>query len=200
MDESAYRSDHPDVLAAWEKLHDDTRAWSRAVSELSEQCGFGTRYIMSGPHLVGFPVPDDGAAPEGWRIRDGRGMAYLVPDRRRKIGKQIAARMAEVGACPTTADLPGMPDGVSVPKDDQSGPWTHTTHHPQGHVLLDGYLWCRWALGADLVERPKPEKGDGVLTLFQRTFFDPALWERVRMSEYHAAHEAAEAAEAAPVG
>jgi hypothetical protein len=152
----AYRSDHPDVLAAWAAYGAEHKRFGAEVDALTAdlfpgdnapgamvQHGWAWRY--------GQPVPD------GWKYEGKSGV--LSPKVSTKIGKAIRKRFPKpVPAC----SLPGMPT------TDMS----HLPHiYAPGVEQHDGALYATWA-----VEPNEP--------------VDPAIWTRIKMSEYYAAREA----------
>lgn len=197
-DECAYRSTHPDVLAAWEKRCTDSVAWNEAVFAWCDELGIPRRIMLAGDQLTGFPDPGTAAIPDGWRITERRGAQVMVPDQRTKVGKAAAKRLRDFPRHPVASDLPGMPDEVWVPAGRFDG--ACAIHRAQGVTLHDGALWVRWQLRPEVVEAPRGGLPN-TMPDFRRQVFDGALWERVKLSEYHAAvEEAAEAAKATAVG
>lgn len=92
-----------------------------------------------------------------------------VPNRRTKAGKELGARVEGISFKWKRA--PGMPRSLSVP----AGQGTNRMIWPVVELLGGGY-WCAWKVSAAQVEASSS--------------FDPALWERGKLSEYWAAKEA----------
>lgn len=108
-----------------------------------------------------------GPIPAGWRT-DRRIPDALVPNRRIKLGKQIAEELAAIPHANGRRLLPGnMPDYCIT---------EHTLMHPSIETL-DGHLFVGWP-------RALPDKVDSRL--------DGTVWQQVRLSTYHLAKEAAQ--------
>lgn len=194
--QSAYRSEHPDVLAEWDRIVNST--WSKDVCAWSETVGFDGKQYVTGAsgRVTGFPAPESGEIPVGWREIDHRGVRFCAPDKRRKAGKDAAARLVEFGERPTASDLPGMPDEIWVSSGRSD--FTHRVHHVAAAFVHNGAVWIRWDVDADRVEATG--NGDGFLISFARRRYDPAMWEKAKLSEFFAAQEAHDAEKAdAPV-
>lgn len=197
-DLTAYRSTHPDVLAVVAKYHADTEQWHTDAAALLKELGFtdrpflirtslGQRWITGVEYHEGDPVPT------GWRTwKDRSGQTILSPHRGQKAGKALAARIA-------TCQVPDMPQAhlPGMPADRPStGGW-----RSPGLREMAGGVYLTWAL-ASLPEIPAggPERevhlGDDEhdRRIRLRNDVDLAFWERVKLSEYYAAVEAAEAA------
>lgn len=98
---------------------------------------------------------------KGWRRRTN---SEWVPDIRYSAGRAARRQMDALRLrMPST---PGMPDVVFFEHKMHS----HSLEH------LGGAFWSRWSVPPELAEA---EKG-----------FDPAIWQRGRLSEYWAAKEA----------
>lgn len=161
------RSNHPDVLAAWEELEARWQAFCKASSAWAEKySGQGSFMVDHGPlrstACVG--VPDSGvdrsALPGRWKKPD-RGL--VAP-----YANSEAAREAPEYEPPT---IPGRPPlfwgGLRL------GNGTLFKH--------DGYLYSHVNI--------RDEMGDDTL---DAEVMDAYGWEELRGSEYHAAREARE--------
>jgi len=96
-----------------------------------------------------------------------------VPNRRTKAGKELGAQVEAIGfkwKC-----VPGMPADLSV----LAGDGRDFLLWPKVEALGGGgVFWCVWKVPeAQVIGSPR---------------FDPALWQRAKLSEYYAAREAAE--------
>ena len=179
-----YRSRDPRVLAVIESFEAETKAWAEKAAALLAELGFGDRKWMvqrppDGMRITGITVRDGDREnpPPGWRIIDHAGPA-LRPNRRLKAGKEAQTRIDQCQPPKhPRARLPGMP-----------GCYFSATaiHFPNLGDLGDGAVYVDWStrvpeLTADLDPKEKKRRG-GV---------DLAIWERVKLSEYYAAVEAA---------
>lgn len=174
---TAYRSTHPTVLAAWRATQEQADEIVRQRKALLDELGFtGRPVLVHGQRIIGVGHLDEhGPVPDGWR-RDRDTADVIVPDRRRAAGKALAARLDALTMPDPRRDLPscGMPEAASsAPRGRMYWP---------GMQLLGDAVYVTWGCDPERVE----ENGQ----------VDPAVWERVRLSEYYAAVEATEAAEA----
>lgn len=169
MPEIVYRSTHPDVAKAIADYQEAFTAWRAEADKLAAEFGFPGRpfavaFGLGSRWVVGFEHTKSDPIPTGWRKAERDGMQVIVPDRRRKSGKEISARME---ACKPPADLrsslPGMP----------AHSWTDTGIYTPALREMDGAVWVIWKAAVPDV--------------------DTALWERVKLSTYYAALEAEEA-------
>lgn len=172
----AYRSDASEVLDVWDETTRRYKAYSEACSafeaEFPEfallQRGSGDRrYICGLRHREGGA---DGPG-HGWRYQST--MDGWVPDRRVKAGKEFDRRFRDELKVNGLAVFPGMPSNVMVP-----GHW-----YSHGTFEYKRVVYVNWAAEPAKVVEEQEE-------------FDGTLWQRIPLSEYHAAHEAAEAAQA----
>ncbi|HEV2928619.1 MAG TPA: hypothetical protein VGW74_08000 [Propionibacteriaceae bacterium] len=169
-DKLAYRSTHPDALATWDQSHADRRSWRERVDAwvAAHGPGGGRPWLISasflGEQFAGFrPVDGDVAAPpEGWRVERGYLEPVLVPDRRRAAGRRLQEGMKALGIC-SHPRLPGMPREVFG---------TGRSYRPGMRRQADA-IYVTWSGQAD------PE-------------VDGTYWERIPLSTYYAAIEAAD--------
>ncbi|MFI6496840.1 hypothetical protein [Nonomuraea typhae] len=165
-DKVVYRSTHPEVLAAWEAKKQKMTDVYEQRRKLLDELGFEGRPALitdTQIHGVQFAGAD---IPAGWRADYQFGNA-IIPNKRTKIGKQIAKRFEELHT-PNPRALVGMP-GTDV----ELGRWAEC-----GLREMDGALFVTWP-------RPIDEKR-----------IDLDRWERVKLSEFYATVEAHEAAQA----
>lgn len=176
-DPVVYRTRDPEVLAAYRAAWDAIRAYVDAVKAVLDEYGAGEYQVWTdanGFHpgqICGIDIPEDRDPPEGWRMQGD----YAVPDKRTGKGRALCKALESVThpGDPLSA-LDGMPSLV----------FTGTGLARPGAVPLeDGTgLYVTWTTGPEQCR-------DGEV--------DRAIWERVKLSEYHAAKEAAaEAAKA----
>lgn len=165
----AYRSDHPDVLAAVTIHAAQGAEFGETITALAHDIGGPDcqpliRQDSLAVGLSAFTRPP-GTLPDGMRVD---ALGHLVPNKRTAAGKAIARRMEDTKQVPHLATLlPGMP-AISTSRG-----WFATP----GHVATTTEVWVTWS-----------HEPDGV---------DPEVWERAKLSAYYAAQEAlAEAAEA----
>jgi hypothetical protein len=167
-----YRSNHPDALAHRDmqpKLYEE---WRSKVEGVLTAFGFpqDSSLMLRGQAFVGVVFPQDKPLPEGWR-RDRAMPEAIVPARRTTPGRK-AAKLLD--------DLP-QPD----PRDHLPGGMPRKVFAAAGMALmspglddLGGYVVVTWS---DEMEKPTADR------------IDPAVWERVKLSEYWAMRETAEA-------
>ncbi|MEV7006834.1 hypothetical protein [Streptosporangium sp. NPDC051022] len=176
MPETVYRSTHPDVLTVWRAAEEQADKVISQRSALLEELGLaGHRSLTQGPRILGIEYPRDVDPPAGWR-RDREIPTAIVPHRRTKTGADIGRRLDQLTLPDPRRNLPGGMPHMVWP--DNVG----RTYWP-GVRLLGDALFVTW--GCD------PETDDHTVTI------DLAVWERVRLSAYYLAIEAAEDAQEA---
>lgn len=164
-----YRTTDPAILAAFAAALADVDAWTAAVSEHAAAAMPGgvaiSRTIGGGSRAyVGVSPAGGGPLPEvaGWRVPSGE--RYLVPDRRYTEGRAAARRIAALGVEPNPRRaLEGMPVEARL----------GSRLHSCGVVPGDGEVMVLWGVPVSDVRPP-----------------DPARWERVPLSRWHARAEA----------
>lgn len=183
-DKIVFRSTDPDVRAAYEAACAEHSEWSRKIHQLAKELLGPDAYpiVQEGwgrKSLSGFgPVPDD--VPAGLRIWKPRNsLSHLVPHKSTKIGQEIAERVKELERAPDVrAALPGMPscalDGLTIMSP--------------GVDVIDDAIYVYWSNDPDAADTGWSKSAKKV---------DPELWQRVKLSEYYAAKEAAEESEGA---
>jgi hypothetical protein len=176
MPEIAYRSTHPDVLAHWAKTGsaEAQKTWRDNIAAAIAELGFAgeRRFVtVSGwndTRVIGVEHPKDEDIPVGWKpLKDFPGA--VTPDKRRAAGKRAAARLDSL-PCPNPRKrMPGgMPSMTFIgAKMAQPGVGRH-----------GDAVYVTWS--AELEES-------------EASNLDPAVWERVKLSEYYAAKEQHEA-------
>lgn len=169
-DKTVYRSTHPDVMAAWRTAQEQAIEIGRQRRELLDSLGFvGIRALTTDTHILGVEHLA-GEIPAGWR-RDRQTSMAIVPNRRTKAGAEVGRQLDRLTMPdPRLILIGGMPHMV-WPDDEVRTYWP-------GRRLLDGAVWVTW--GCD------PEKSGRTVTI------DPEVWQRMKLSEYYAAVEAAE--------
>lgn len=167
---TAYRTTHPDALAAWHAAADAREVWGEQMEAFLSEHGFGGRtiYVAHSGRVLGVEHIDGEDVPEGWRIDSRTG--YLMPRLAKRAGKQIDARLAELKQPDPRNAMPGMPRECFV----------SLALLTCGLALMGDALYATWS-------RPIPE--DQV---------DLSIWEPVKLSVYYAAVEAFEESEADP--
>lgn len=175
-DPVVYRSTHPDVLAHWDATAsaDAREAWRARVDAAVADLGFeGRDPVVSetvfGATVTGIQHPADQPIPDGWR-RHPRLDGAVAPHKATKTGKAAAAELRKL-------DLPnprlGMPGGV---------PKVASAAHESAFLApavqrIGDAVYLRWS--------QEITAGDARL-------IDATVGERVLLSEYYAAREAAE--------
>jgi hypothetical protein len=175
-DKTVFRSTHPDTLAAWDDVHKRAEEVDRARRTLLDELGFEGRPGFIGDiGIYGVQHLDEhGPVPDGWR-RDANTYEAIVPDRRRKIGKEVGEKFEALNMPDLRKALPGrMP--VTVLNLEIS------KRHWPAIKRFDDAVYVVWGCDPEKLER-----GDRI---------DSKVWERIKLSEYYAVVEAAEAAQA----
>lgn len=174
----AYRSNHPDVLAAWQE-------WKKAIVRFDEQVAtvvaelwpdpvpfrdethqpvaviqHGGTFDHGAQRLVGFSWPYSLPVPEGWKPGYSSDGTMITPKVSTKIGKAIRKRMDQVARVRGLI-FPGMP-----PLDMSRMPHVYT-HSAEEH---GGYIYVTWS-----VEPREP--------------IDIDVWQTIKLSGYHLARE-----------
>jgi hypothetical protein len=175
-DKIVYRSTHPDVLAHWEKTGsaEAQNAWRDRVNQALAELGFpGRRFATTNGfediEVTGVEHPDGEDIPVGWK-RTKKLAGAIVPDKRRAAGKRAAERLAALTAPNPRSKMPG-----GMPRACFAG--TGMALMRPGVARHGEAVYVIWS--AEL-EEPTA------------TQIDTAIWERVKLSEYYAAVEAAE--------
>lgn len=175
MTEHVYSTSDPTIVAAYR----DTRA---AFNDMGRQCREDAEKLgknkgalivqdrISGPRVVGLAADDPADPPAGWRYSKGEG--NLVP-RRGKPG-EVARQWLDAHQPP---DLRKTLEGHGLPRFCDSGTDLRWFLATPGVLEHDGTVWAMY-----------PAEPDGECS-----------WERRKVSEWHAAKEAAEEAEKAEV-
>lgn len=170
--QTAYRCTDPSVAEAFQAWKHEYDTHRRRVIDEAAAIGKNTGALMTktvfGNRIVGLAPDDPNDPPAGWKYMRNKNKLY--PDRRTKAGKQAAAWLdsAQPKAHIEFLHQHGMPS------DHMNGGQCYTP----GAQLVDGELLVNW--GCDL----PAERVTGP-------------WERIPLSRYYAAIEAAEKAEAA---
>jgi hypothetical protein len=194
-DLTAYRSTHPDVLAVIEQYRADIKQWHADSDALLKELGFTDRSFMvctsmGRRWITGVEYRDGDPVPTGWRVwKDRSGQNTLTPHKARKAGQ---AATAKIQSCPVPdlpqSHLPGMPGDRIC-----NGAW-----RSPGLREMAGAVYVTWAadplpeIPADGPER-EAHLGDVDRRIRLNNDVDLAYWERVKLSEYYAAVEAADA-------
>lgn len=176
-DACAYRSEHPDVLACYDRIHNNT--WFQDVVEWGRDLGFTGKIVTIDGRLAGFTCDGATEVHEDWQTVNRSFGSYFAPRRRTKAQKALCAEIAALGKEPSTEDFPGMPTTVSV----HVGGTSYRRTAPE--AISDGTtVWLKWDAPAQLVEKPDP-----VSTMFATGEYDPNIWKPAKVSEYYAVFE-----------
>lgn len=179
INECAYKSNHADVLAYWERIASDE--WANQIRAYGEEHGVGREFLSTGrTRFSGFVAPDDPATlPKGWRVakvtRQGCTTTFVTPDLRTKIGKAHEQWFKDHGERPYVHRMPGMRGEVFSVED--GGMRIVTASQA---FLHDGTVYLKWTLPREKVEG----EGDRLPGKVDHT-----MWEAIPMSEYHLARE-----------
>lgn len=167
--EVVYRSSHPDVLAYWKAAQDADQAWRERVQSALAEIGFADHnFVMRGQNVIGVAHPVSEPIPHGWRKCSDLAGA-IVPARNTREGKRIGLALDGLKRPDPRSGMPG-----GMPASALEGRLVRI--HPG--IELDGdVVWVSWSgpLGEQDADR-----------------IDPAVWERVPLSQYWAMREAAE--------
>lgn len=169
-EESAFRSSHPDVLAAWADSVSRRQAWTEAVGRFVKEnpdhkgleTSWATRLAFVGLRGEEKPGPE-------WRYVSERD--FWVPDKRTKAGKALSQQCDEL-AIFGLWNLPGMPTELMIDN--------HRLLSPGGFEAADGTIWLHWGCSAERVGTGSPLGGSDL---------NLEIWESAPLSAYHLALE-----------
>lgn len=176
-DQAAYKSTHPDVLAAHERITAERATWdSKATTWATGIAGLpdDAKLTRWRHHLAGFDVPEGTDPPEGWRFANDAGRPLrrgrlIVPNRSTRTGKRLYAEMSELGVPPDIGSLPGLPsDGVWVP----NGEGSYDIYYAA--VVFTDAVYAHFAAPPEFVENDSPFNSG----------IDLTIWERVPLSVF----------------
>lgn len=171
--ETAFRTTNKQVLEAHEAyltfhadLGEKRVAFAHRFGEpavMTKRSGMG-----HGTHVVGLPGdPNSDVYPDGWRWSPS--VEHLIPNLRKKLGKDIAVEMGKDLTDPGP-DLPGMPpfhmQGFGI--------------HSPAYFLWDGALYVGWGCPLEGFHSIDDRHGDKV---------DLTLWDSIKISTYYVAVE-----------
>lgn len=165
-----YKSTDAEVLAAWEAAQQGFRDFDKARDEWAAGFPDHEPFVLRSPDavfLVGLHHERDGESPgEGWRLTNHRtGYACWVPDKRTKLGKELAATIKTLRA-KHVEKIPGMPMLTIV----------ENHFYSPGVIVHEATAYVNWTSSFAEVER------EGKV--------DETRWERIKRSEFYAAKEA----------
>jgi len=180
----AYRSRDPEVVKSWTDATDAIRAYVEATRAVLEAAGLGGYQVYRDSHgwrpghFAGLAIPDGEKPPAGWRMT----ARYAVPDKRTKAGRQAEAALAAV-------KHPGDPllklAGMMPDAENGNGAFVS----PAVRLLEDGTtVYVGW---------PACPEGRQSFLGPRGVTVDLDRWERIPLSTYWLAFEAADAAKAA---
>lgn len=182
-DPRVFTTDDPDQTAAmvdYKERHAGFRALLAAFAAEVDPDGEGREVVAlegdrRGPFTVGLRPTDSDQhhPPVGWRVTVSSGHTVLVPVKRSKAGKALAARFDELRV--PKPSLVGMP--CIVVRD---GRW-----HEPGYGLLDGRLYCKWSGDVSDEDLTSGRWGKPA---------DLTMWRPVPLSEFYALVENLEGA------
>jgi len=170
--ETAYSTDHPDVIAAWRDIADREDVFRTQAKAAAELVG-KNRGVLFSTNVLGARVPlglahiDPADPPTGWTFKARRDC--LVPvsaDAKRWLAAQQ----------PPKPDLRGVMAEHGLPRNQAVGGGRMGTPEL---FLHEGTIWVHY--------RGRPDGSFG--GPFDTP--DPAVWTPRRLSEYHTAREAA---------
>lgn len=172
----------PEIVDLHRQWTDAYKAFGTQIRELSETLLPGQErspIIRNGfgdTHLCGFSA--EGGVPDGWRSIDtGRGPGFIYPNKRSKVGKQMAQRIDALVYKDPRRQLPGMPSEKWVPNERGDGSFRVIS--PSIRVI-DGTMFVVW--------RADPRKDDAM----GNPNVDTSIWEPCLLSKYYTATEAAD--------
>lgn len=185
---TAFISRDPRITEAFESWKHDTREWRKTVKNWSRELDgdptLPTRdyYSHSATPLhsggfVAFANVENRLVPAGWKVvpmhtRSSGTQQVIKPNLRTKLGKQYDLYIRNELRMPACFQdrIPGMPSHVPDYEDDRTQFGTTLYRFPNLAQALTEHpdAWvCGWAC----------EVKDSSV--------DPAIWQRIRLSEYH---------------
>ncbi|MDV6267034.1 hypothetical protein [Rhodococcus globerulus] len=173
-----YRSTDPEVLNAHRVARDAWAEHSMKVHAYAESVTGDKRTwtsrFLSQEYFDGLYLDVNTEVPELWR-RDRREPRRIVPNRKTKEGREVAAEFKKLGRFPNLrAALPGMPSTVSGERDARKGT---TTEHTCGVELVS-----------------VPEREVEVVEVTWGCIVPPekvgSQWRKVLLSQWHREQEA----------
>lgn len=181
INECAFRSEHPDVLAVWERI--ESEEWANQIRDYGIALGVpngGEFTIWGSQEFAGFTPPERASdVPDGWRVvkvtKRGVTSRHLLPDKRTKIGKAADQWFRDLGRRPYLRDLPGIPAEVIDKHTSRFRTITAFRHN--------GAVYAHFRVPVEAIEERS--------TQYTRIgAYDPDMWPSIKVSEYHAALEA----------
>jgi hypothetical protein len=179
-DPIVYRSEDARVLTAWKGACEAITEYVRQTQAVLDAAGLTGRPVYrstgawSWGEVRGIGLGDDGA-PDGWRVSPGA--AYAVPNLRTAAGRKVRDALKAIKhPGEPVQKLPGMPANVIT---GMSG----MVRTPDVRVLGEA-VWAEWDTDPEKCEMSFSGRSTAV---------DYQMWERVKLSEYYAAREAAAA-------
>lgn len=168
-----YRSTHPDVLAHHATYTERVTAWHHQLKATIAELGFeGANVWMSDNAVVGIVRPRGAEVPDGWRWDKKASEPVIVPARKTAEGKRLGRLLDGLARPDVRNQMPG-----GMPR--------YTTAAREIAFLLCGFQPVGDAVFVTWSSEIRPSDAERI---------DPAVWERVALSVYYAAREAAEAA------
>lgn len=165
---AAFKTKQPDLIAAYLTTHETAVAeFNAKVDAFKATIGgrelFGTRFFDGGFSISGYRAEKYGEdLPAGWRFDGAK--KDVVPARRTPEGKEIGKTLA--GLRLPGNSYPGAPDIMFA----------------EGFSLFPHVEKIGEEFYLTVSRAPLAERGNAL---------DPSIWEPVKLSEYHAALEAA---------
>jgi hypothetical protein len=175
-DKTVYRSTHPDVLKVWDDAHKRAEEIDKARRALLDELGFeGRPGLIDDVGIYGVQHLDEhGPVPDGW-LRDRRTEGAIVPDRRRKLGREVAGKFKGLTMPDLRRLLPGGMPSTVLHLEISKRFWPAIKR-------FDDAVYVVWGCDPEQLERADRINSE--------------VWERVKLSEYYAAVEVHEAAQA----
>jgi hypothetical protein len=173
----AFRSSHPDVMAAISKWRQASKDLWESSHSLAQEVGPDWEPLVLSSFTISMvglkPKGDDRYlmdVPEGpWRRTNFRDYDCWVPNKRSRAGKELAERLSKLELLNSRPRVPGMPH---MWLDTRTNYWFQPSLK-----IIDDVIWMTWSTDDmyEAIDGDEPED----------FFVDSSIWERVKLSEYH---------------
>jgi hypothetical protein len=168
-DKVVYKSTHPDVLAHHIRHTERSTAWHHQLKTAIADLGFeGANVWMADNTVAGIVRPRGAEVPHGWRWDRTAAEPVIVPARKTAEGKRLGRLLEGLTRPDVRTQMPGgMPRHSTAARE--------IAFLSCGFVQVGGAVFVTWSTEI------RSSDADRI---------DPAVWERIKLSEFYAAIEA----------